>query len=136
MAYWLLKTEPRSYSFADLVREHRTVWDGVTNPQALKFLRQIRLGEKLFIYHTGEEKAVVGIARCCRTAYADPTAADDRRVVIDIAAVAALSRPVPLSQIKQQPGWQSWELVRLPRLSVMPVPDAIWHGILNLSQAR
>lgn len=134
MAYWLLKTEPTTYSFADLQREGATVWDGVTNPLALRYLREIRLGEELFIYHTGDEKAVVGIARCSRAAYRDPKADDDRRVVIDVAPVMALQQPVSLSRIKQEKAWQRWELVRQPRLSVMPVPEAIWRGILELSR--
>ncbi|MCX8072892.1 MAG: EVE domain-containing protein [Candidatus Binatia bacterium] len=133
MRHWLLKTEPSSYSFADLQRESSTVWDGVTNPQALAFLRQIQVGDELFIYHTGSEKAVVGIARCTRPAYPDPKSSDGRRVVIDIVPVRALPRAVSLSEIKQQKDWSRWELVRLPRLSVMPVPDEIWHGILSLS---
>lgn len=135
MAYWLFKTEPSSYSFADLLRDRATVWDGVTNPQALAFLRQVQAGEEVFIYHTGNEKAVVGIARCVRAAYPDPKSTDPRRLVVNIEPVRALSRPVTLATIKQRREWQQWELVRLPRLSVMPVPKDIWVGILQLATA-
>lgn len=135
MGYWLFKTEPSSYSFTDLVRDRVAVWDGVTNPQALGFLRQVKRGDEVLIYHTGGEKAVVGIARCVRAAYPDPKSTDPRRVVVDIEPVRALPRPVTLAALKQRQEWQHWELLRLPRLSVMPVPKAIWNGILELAFA-
>jgi len=134
MAHWLFKTEPSTYSFSDLVRDRSTVWDGVTNPQALGFLRQVRVGDSIFIYHTGAEKAVVGIARCVREAYPDPKGRNPRLVVVDVEPVELLPRPVTLAAIKQNPQWARWELVRLPRLSVLPVPAEIWFGILDLAR--
>ncbi|GIW43352.1 MAG: ubiquinol-cytochrome c reductase [Candidatus Binatia bacterium] len=136
MGHWLLKTEPDTYSFSDLQREGRTTWDGVTNPQALGFLRQIQPGDEVFIYHTGKEKAVVGIGRCTRAAYRDPRSDDPRLVVIDLVAVRPLPRAIRLAEIKKRAEWTSWELVRLPRLSVMPVPENVWLGILELSEKK
>ncbi len=118
---WLFKTEPSAYSFAHLVRDKRTVWDGVKNPMALKYLRQVRGGDTVLIYHTGDEKAVVGIGKALGDAYADPRGKDERLAVVDVAPVAALPRPVTLAEIKKNPTFREWQLVRLPRLSVMPV---------------
>lgn len=131
---WLLKSEPSAYSFAQLQRDTRTVWDGVKNPMALKNLRQVQKGDGLFIYHTGGEKAVVGIATALSDAYPDPKKNDPKLVVIDLAPVAPLSRPVTLAQIKASPRFQGWELVRLPRLSVMPVSAEHWAEIVRLAK--
>ena len=120
---WLLKTEPSAYSFAQLQREKRTVWDGVKNPMALKNLAQVQKGDRLFIYHTGDEKAVVGTATALGPAYPDPKKNDPKLLVIEIAAAAPLPRPVTLAEIKADPKFRGWDLVRLPRLSVMPVSD-------------
>lgn len=120
---WLLKTEPSTYSFAQLQRDKRAVWDGVKNPQALKNLGHVRKGDRLFIYHTGDEKAVVGIATALGSAYPDPKQKDPKLLVIDIAPASALPRPVTLAEIKANPKLQTWELVRLPRLSVMAVSE-------------
>jgi len=129
MQRWLLKTEPTAYSFAQLQKDKRAVWDGVKNPQALKNLSQIAPGDRIFVYHTGDEKAVVGIASALSGAYADPKHADPRLLVFDIAPVAALPHPVTLAAIKANPKFAGWELVRLPRLSVMPVSAAHWQEI-------
>lgn len=131
---WLLKTEPSAYSFSDLQRDKRTVWDGVKNPQALKNLSQVQKGDHLFVYHTGDEKAVVGIAEALGAAYPDPKKGSPKLLVIDLAAVAPLPRPVTLAEIKTSPKFAGWELVRLPRLSVMPVPPEHWAEIQRLSK--
>lgn len=131
---WLLKTEPSTYSFADLQRDKRTVWDGVKNPQALKNLSQVQKGDGLFIYHTGDEKAVVGIATALSGAYADPKKNDPKLLVIDLGPSAPLPRPVTLAEIKASPKFAGWELVHLPRLSVMPVSPAHWLEIERLAK--
>lgn len=131
---WLLKTEPSTYSFADLQRDKRTVWDGVKNPQALKNLSQVQKGDRLLIYHTGDEKAVVGIATALSAAYPDPKKHDPRLLVIDLAPDAALPNPVRLAAIKASPQFTGWELVRLPRLSVMPVSAAQWAAIERMAK--
>jgi predicted RNA-binding protein with PUA-like domain len=131
---WLLKTEPSIYSFADLQRDQRTVWDGVKNPQALKNLSQVQKGDRLFVYHTGDEKAVVGIATALSGAYADPKKNDPKLLVIDLGPSATLPRPVTLAEIKASPKFTGWELVRLPRLSVMPVSPDHWVEIERLAK--
>ncbi len=118
---WLLKTEPSAYSFAALVSDGRTTWDGVKNPVALKHLANVAKGDSIFIYHTGDEKQVVGMARATSASYVDPKQKDPKLLVIDIEAVEALPKPVTLAAIKANPKFAGWDLVRLPRLSVMPV---------------
>ena len=135
MQRWLLKTEPTAYSFAQLQRDKRAVWDGVKNPQALKNLAQVQKGDRIFIYHTGDEKAVVGIATALSGAYADPTKSDPKLLVIDIAPVVPLQRPVTLAEIKAGPKFAGWALVRLPRLSVIPVSTEQWAEVERRSGA-
>ena len=118
---WLLKTEPSSYSYPDLERDRKTTWDGVSNPVALRNLRAMKQGDECFIYHTGDEKRIVGIAKVAKEAYPDPKATDPKLVVIDLTPVRALKRPVTLAEIKADKRFAGWELVRQPRLSVMPV---------------
>lgn len=130
---WLLKTEPGEYSFEDLAREKQTVWDGVTNPMALRYLRSIRKGDDLLIYHTGNERAAVGLGKAISDPYPDPTKEDPKIVVVDVAPVRRLARPVTLKAIKANRAFRGFELVRLPRLSVMPVPDDVWARILRLA---
>jgi predicted RNA-binding protein with PUA-like domain len=132
-AYWLLKSEPGDYSFDDLERDGRTVWDGVRNAVALKYMRQVQPGDRAFFYHTGKERAVVGVARVESQAYPDPEAGDDRFVVFEISAEERLSQPVGLDRIKASRQFEGWELVRLPRLSVMPVPEDHWHRVIGMS---
>ncbi len=134
--YWLLKTEPSAYSFAQLQHDKRTVWDGVTNPMALKHLSQVRQGDQLFIYHTGDEKAVVGIATAVSGAYPDRKKRDPKLLVIDLAPLSALPRPVTLAEIKANAKFNGWELVRLPRLSVMPVTPEHWAEVERLAKER
>src|SRR5574337_6475 len=113
---WLFKTEPSAYSFPDLERDRRTVWDGVKNPVALKHLAAIRKGDRVFIYHTGDEKAVIGTATAESSAYPDPKARDPKQLAIDISVGRRLPRPVGLAEVKRHPPLQQWELARLPRL--------------------
>jgi len=130
---WLLKTEPAEYAFEDLVREGKTVWDGVTNPLALKHLRAIRKGDELLIYHTGNVRAVVGLAKAASDPYPDPAKNDPKLAAVDVVAVRELPLPIRLEAIKSQRVFRAFELVRLPRLSVMPVPPTIWKAIRKLA---
>jgi predicted RNA-binding protein with PUA-like domain len=134
MAYWLLKTEPSTYSYADLESERRTVWNGVTNNLALKHLRGMAKGDLAFIYHTGEEKAIVGIAEVMSKPYPDPKAGDPRLVVVDVKAKERISKPVSLAEIKSHKEFSDLALVRLSRLSVMPVTPAHWKRLLALGR--
>jgi len=120
---WLFKTEPSAYSFAQLTAEGRTTWDGVKNPLALKHLAAVAKGDRVFVYHTGDEKTVVGVARALGASYADPKKSDPKLLVIDLEPVRRLAKPVPLAAIKASKRFAGFELVRLPRLSVMPVSD-------------
>ena len=133
MAYWLLKSEPQEYSYTDLEREGHGVWDGVNNPLALKYLRTLQPGDKTFIYHTGKERQIVGIAEILTWPYPDPKLDDPKRAVVDIRAVRSLLQPVTLTQIKQEGDFTDFELIRLPRLSVVPVSTEHWQRILHLA---
>lgn len=134
MAHWLLKTEPGTYSFPDLLRDRTTAWEGISSPAALLHLRAMKRGDDALIYHSGAERAVVGLARVTSDPYADPALDDPRRVVVDIAAVRPLLRPVPLATIKADPRFRNLGLVRISRLSVMPVTTAEWAGLLALAE--
>ena len=123
MAIWLLKTEPDNYSFADLQRDTETVWDGVKQPLALQYLRQIAAGDTAIIYHTGTQRACIGSAEVTRAAYADPQGDSEKWAVCDLRVGKAWERPVTLAQIKACEQLQDWDLVRLPRLSVVPVTE-------------
>jgi predicted RNA-binding protein with PUA-like domain len=133
MAHWLLKTEPSDYSFADLMRDKRTVWTGVSNPVALKNIRQMRDGDLALIYHTGDEKQIVGIAEVASDPYPDPKAKDERLVVVDLKARRSLPTPVTLAQVKADARFKEFALVRISRLSVMPVTDALWKALLAMA---
>ncbi len=133
MAYWLLKSEPQEYSYTDLERERRGVWDGVKNPLALQYLRTLQPGDETFFYHTGKERQVVGIAEIITLPYPDPKLDDPKRVVVDIRAVLKLPQPVTLTQLKQDGYFTDFELIRLPRLSVVPVSTEHWQRILQLA---
>lgn len=135
MTTWLLKTEPDSYSWADLERDGATVWDGVTNNAALANIRKVRRGDAVLLYHTGKEKAVVGLARVTSDPYPDPAAKDEKLVVFDLAPVEPLPRPITLAEIKADPAFADWQLVRLPRLSVMEVPTQLERRILKMAAA-
>jgi predicted RNA-binding protein with PUA-like domain len=121
---WLLKTEPGTYSFDDLEREGRAVWDGVTNPVALRNLRAMKPGERAFVYHTGDERAVVGRAEVVKAAYPDPRGASERLVVVDLVPAGRLAHPVTLEAIKKLPVFADSPLVRQGRLSVVPLTAA------------
>ena len=126
---WLLKTEPKAYGYSDLEREGRAVWDGVTNPVALRNLRAMKAGDEVLVYHTGDEKAVVGTARVARTAYADPKRGDPRLVVVDIEARGRMKTPVTLAEIKALAAFAGSPLVRQGRLSVVPLTQAQWKAV-------
>jgi predicted RNA-binding protein with PUA-like domain len=132
---WLVKTEPSVYSFQRLQQERQAVWDGVSNPLALRYLGAMRRGDRVIVYHTGNEKAAVGIARVLRGAYPDPAQRNPRLVVVDLAAERPLARPVTLAEIRASPRFAGFDLVRLPRLSVMPVSAAHWSALESLAKA-
>jgi predicted RNA-binding protein with PUA-like domain len=136
MALWLFKQEPTCYSFADLQRDGKTVWDGVGNALARKYLRQIKRDDRVLFYHTGKEKAVVGVMRAVSDARPAPTSDDPGAVVVDVELVSTLPRPVPLAEIKADPLLAEWDLVRLPRLSVMPATREQWRRIEELAAAK
>lgn len=129
MAYWLLKTDPDTYSFEDLEREKKTVWDGVSNNLALKYLREMKKGDLALIYHTGDEKCVVGIAEIASDPYPDPKQGDPKLVVVDIKPGKRLPRSVPLAEIKANQDFQDFLLVKMGRLSVMPVSQQQWEHL-------
>lgn len=130
---WLFKEEPSSYSFDALVKDKRTVWSGVKNPLARKHLRGVKRGDRIFYYHTGDEKVIVGIAKALGDAQADPADKTGKAVVVDVGPVRRLARPVTLAAIKADPVFDSFPLVRISRLSVMPVSDAEWARIERMA---
>jgi predicted RNA-binding protein with PUA-like domain len=132
--FYLLKTEPTSYSWDDLERDGSTVWNGVKNYTAQKHVRDVREGDLAFLYHTGKERRIVGIARVVSDAYPDPDEETPDLHVFDLEPVERFERPVPLSEIKDDPLFQDWDLVRLPRLSVMPVDPELWDAIVERSR--
>ncbi|MDY6901791.1 MAG: EVE domain-containing protein [Cyanobacteriota bacterium] len=131
---WLLKTEPNEYSYTDLEKEKTAVWDGVKNNLALKNMRAMLPGEEVFIYHTGKERRIMGIAQVASTAYPDPKLNDSKRLVIDIRAVQKLGQPITLAQIKQDAQFTGFDLLRLPRLSIVPVLPQYWQGLLEMTK--
>ncbi|HYY05138.1 MAG TPA: EVE domain-containing protein [Candidatus Limnocylindria bacterium] len=131
---WLFKTEPSAYSWADLVRDQRTVWDGVKNALALRHLAAVAKGDEVLIYHTGDEKAAVGIAKAARGAYPDPKQKDARLLVVDLEPVNALARPVALGEMRANRRLAGFDLLRLPRLSVMPVSAEHWTAIMEMAR--
>ena len=131
---WLLKTEPSSYSWDDLVRDKRAVWDGVANPAARKNLRSFAPGDTALVYHTGDVKAAIGIATVVKRGYADPKAKDDKAVVVDLQPDTPLARPVTLAEMRANPRLAGFDLLRLPRLSVVPVSESHWKAILEMAE--
>lgn len=129
---WILKSEPSTYSYGDLLRDRRTVWDGVRNAAALIHIRAMRRGDLAMIYHSGAEKTIVGLAKVSGDPYPDPTADDPRWAVVELTADRALATPVPLAELKADPLFADLGLVRISRLSVMPVSAAQWRRILSL----
>ncbi len=132
---WLLKTEPTDYSYDQLEEEGRTRWDGVSNPAALKNLRAMKAGDRALLYHTGKEKAVVGVVEIVSEAYADPEGTNPKLVVVDIEPRARLGRPVTLAEIKALPAFEGSPLVRQGRLSVVPLTADQWKTIEEWSRA-
>jgi predicted RNA-binding protein with PUA-like domain len=130
---WLFKEEPTHYSFDDLTKDKRTVWSGVKNPLAQKHLHAVKKGDRVFYYHTGDEKAVVGIAKAVADAYPDPKDRSGKQAVVDVAPVKKLPRPVTLAEIKADPSFKDFPLVRISRLSVMPVSDEEWTRIERMA---
>jgi predicted RNA-binding protein with PUA-like domain len=131
MAYWLLKTEPSTYSFADLARDEETRWDGISNPVALRYLRSAAVGDRALVYHTGGEKAAVGEAEIVKAAYDDPK--KPGMAVVDLRAGQPLRKPVTLAQIKADELFADSPLVRQGRLSFVPLTDAQWKRVHELA---
>ena len=135
-AYWILKTEPTTYSFERLTKDRRTVWDGVRNPLAVKHLGEMAVGDQVLIYHTGDEKAAVGLARVVRAAYPDPKAKDPKLVVVELEAGHPLPKPVTLAAVKADPAFADLALVRMGRLSVVPVKPEQWKRLLAMADEK
>lgn len=133
MAYWVLKTDADVYPFDQLERERRAVWDGVTNALALKHIRSMAPGDGALIYHSNVGKELVGLARITSAPYPDPKRSDPRLVVVDLEADRPLPRRVPLADIKADPTFAELPLVRMSRLSVIPVPPEQWKKLLSMA---
>jgi predicted RNA-binding protein with PUA-like domain len=133
VAYWLLKTEPEEYSYCDLERDGTTVWEGVSNSLALKHLRTMEIGDLALIYHTGKQRRVIGVAQVVSQPYPDPKLDDAKRVVVQVRAVRRVQEPITLTQIKQDGNFEGFDLVRLTRLSVVPVSEPHWQRLLQLT---
>ena len=133
---WLFKEEPTHYSYDSLVKDKQTVWSGVKNPLAQKYLRSVKKGDAIFYYHTGDEKSVVGIAKALGDAYPDPADKTGKAHVVDVGPVRKLARPVTLKEIKADAWFKDFDLVRISRLSVMPAADARRTRIEKLAGSR
>lgn len=135
MAHWLVKSEPHKYSWDDLVRDGETVWDGVRNNQAAIYLREMKVGDELFFYHSNEGLAVVGIAKVSAEHFIDPSDAKGRFPAVKVKPVRALAHPVTLKAMKAEPALAHLAMFRQFRLSVSPIDDAAWTHILKMSEA-
>jgi len=135
MNYWILKTEPSSYSFDRLVQDKTAVWDGVTNPVALKNIRAMQQGDPVCIYHTGDEKACVGLATVASPPYADPKSTNPKLVVVELKAGKKLAKPVMLAAIKADAAFKEMALVRQGRLSVVPATEAQWRRLMEMAES-
>ena len=134
MAMWLVKEEPSHYNFESFTKDGETTWTGVKNPLAQKHLRAVRKNDRIFYYHTGGEKAVVGVARAASDAYPDPADKSGKAHVVDVTPVKKLARPVTLASIKADRRFAAFALTRVPRLSVMPVSDSEWDAIIAMAE--
>ena len=137
--YWLVKQEPsgpRGYNFSTLQKEKTTVWDGVHNNLALKHMRNMKKGDSVLYYHTGDERQAVGIMTVTSKPYPNPEEDNDRFVVVDVKYKKQLDNSVSLEQMKKEKSFKNWELLRISRLSVMPVPKTIWDKIISLSKSK
>ena len=135
--YWLAKQEPdgpRGYSFETLKKDKKTIWDGVHNNLALKHMREMKDGDLVLFYHTGDERQAVGIMEIVSEPYPNPKEDNKRFIVVDVKYKKLLKRPITLDEMKKQKKFQTWELIRISRLSVMPVPKHIWDTIIDISQ--
>ncbi|HSE41185.1 MAG TPA: EVE domain-containing protein [Acidobacteriota bacterium] len=132
MAYWLFKSDPETYGYDNLEQDKQTVWDGVSNPVALRNLRNAKKGDKVLIYHTGDEKAIIGLAEIVREAYPDPKQKNEKLSVVDIKAVKRLKKHPTLAEVKARKEFSDFALTRLPRLSVMPVNDSQWKSLMKM----
>jgi len=135
MNYWLVKQEPSAYSYDNLEKEKKTIWDGVHNNLALKHIRTMKIGDKSLFYHTGEEKRVVGIIEITSDPYPNSKESDKRFVVVDVKPVTRLKRPVTFEEIKKDVRFKDWELLKISRLSVMPAPKNLWDEIIKKSKS-
>ena len=132
MQYWLFKTEPNDYSFDDLLRDKKTVWDGVGNNTALMHMRNVKKGDSVFVYHTGKDKHIAGIASVVRGPYPDPKLDDEKRIVVDIKAVKGVPDPVTLAAVKADPDFADFHLVTISQLSAMPVKQEWWKKLCKM----
>jgi predicted RNA-binding protein with PUA-like domain len=130
---WLFKEEPSNYSYDDLARDGKTSWTGVKNPLAQKHLRSVKKGDRIFFYATGDVKAIVGIAKAAGAAYPDPADKTGKLYAVDVEPVKKLASPVTLAAVKADKAFAAFPLVRMPRLSVMPVDDDVWERILAMA---
>ncbi len=133
MAHWLVKTEPSTYSFDDLVKEGRTAWTGIKNAAARIHLRAMKVGDEVLVYHTGDEKSAIGIAKVVRAAYPDPTMTDDKGVAVDLAVGRRFKQPVTLAQVKADKRFKEWGLVKIGRLSVVPTTPQQFAALVALA---
>ncbi len=134
MAYWLIKSEPFKYSWDQLVKDKKTVWDGVRNYAARLNLRAMKKGDQAFFYHSNEGVEIVGIAKIVKEAFQDPTTEDERWVAVEVAPVKKLKNPVSLARIKAEEKLQDMDLVRLGRLSVQTVKPEEWERVLQMAE--
>ncbi len=134
MNHWLVKQEPTTYNYDMLEKDKKTTWDGVHNNLALKHIRAMKKGDATFFYHTGDEKQAVGIIEIASNPYPNPKEDDERFVVVDVKPVSRLKRPVTLDEIKKDFKFKNWELLKISRLSVMPVPKDLWDEIIKKSK--
>lgn len=134
MKYWLAKTEPDCFNYSDLEKLGKDDWGGVRNFAALKHMHEMSPGDQVFIYHTGKEKAVVGIAEIVSNYYPDPNADNPKWITIDMKPLGRIKKPITLAEVKKHPEFFQWELVTQSRLSVMPVPKEIWQALLKLGE--
>lgn len=135
MNYWLLKQEPTVYNFDTLEKEKKTIWDGVHNNLAPKHMSNTKKGDKAIFYHTGDEKQAVGVVDIISNPYPNPKEAEKRFIVFDVRVSHRLKRPVTLEEIKKDPKFKNWELVKNSRLSAMPVPKDLWDDMIKKSNS-
>ena len=136
MSKWLLKTEPATYSWDDLARDKRTTWDGVANALALKHIRSMKKGDLAVVYHTGNEKAAVGVAEIVSDPYPDPNDKTGNATVFDLKPKRKLAAPVTLADFKNDPTFAGFDLIRIGRLSVVPVPEPMWKRFESLARGK